>query len=99
MFSFVMSNSLEPLITFLLQCRIFLISKSKTGTKGNFAQIFLSISGAFSLNSKLGDLELYSLNSVFESQRIEAIKKIKNSIKPSKEEPLQNDDEKDSELW
>lgn len=41
----------------------------------------------------------YSLNSVFESQRIEAIKKIKNSIKPNKEESLQNDDEKDSELW
>jgi hypothetical protein len=41
----------------------------------------------------------YSLNSVFESQRIEAIKKIKNSVKPSKEESIQNDDEKDSELW
>ena len=41
----------------------------------------------------------YSLNSVFESQRIEAIKKIKNSIKPNKEESIQNDDEKDSELW
>ena len=41
----------------------------------------------------------YSLNSVFESQRIEAIKKNKNSIKPNKEESIQNDDEKDSELW
>lgn len=36
----------------------------------------------------------YSLNSIFESQRIEAIKKIKNS---PKEKPVDN--QEDSELW
>jgi hypothetical protein len=40
----------------------------------------------------------YSLNSVFEAQRIEAIKKAKNSTKESKEAGESNQEE-DSELW
>jgi hypothetical protein len=40
----------------------------------------------------------YSLNSVFEAQRVEAIKKAKNSTKESKEVNVSNQEE-DSELW
>ena len=40
----------------------------------------------------------YSLNSVFETQRIEAIKKAKNSTKETKE-PAESNREEDSELW
>jgi len=40
----------------------------------------------------------YSLNSVFEAQRIEAIKKAKNSTKETKEVSESNQEE-DSELW
>ena len=40
----------------------------------------------------------YSLNSVFEAQRVEAIKKAKNSTKESKEVNASNQEE-DSELW
>jgi hypothetical protein len=40
----------------------------------------------------------YSLNSVFEAQRVEAIKKAKNSTKESKE-VNGNNQEEDSELW
>jgi hypothetical protein len=40
----------------------------------------------------------YSLNSVFETQRIEAIKKAKNSTKETKEVGATNQEE-DSELW
>jgi hypothetical protein len=40
----------------------------------------------------------YSLNSVFEAQRIEAIKKAKNSTKETKEVSSTNQEE-DSELW
>jgi hypothetical protein len=39
----------------------------------------------------------YSLNSVFEAQRIEAIKKAKNSPKETKE--VNAADQEDSELW
>ena len=40
----------------------------------------------------------YSLNSVFEAQRVEAIKKAKNSTKEPKEVNGSNQEE-DSELW
>jgi len=39
----------------------------------------------------------YSLNSVFEAQRIEAIKKAKNSTKETKE--VGEGNQEDSELW
>jgi hypothetical protein len=41
----------------------------------------------------------YALDSVFESQRIETIKKIKNSANPSKEEKVDNQVQEDADLW
>lgn len=42
----------------------------------------------------------YSLNSVFESQRIESIKKLKNNPKDTKKEPhISSDSSEDSDLW
>jgi hypothetical protein len=41
----------------------------------------------------------YALNSTFEAQRIETIKKLKNSPNPVKEEKSNNQVEEDSDLW